>query len=299
MDVRSLKYFIAVVEEKSYSRAATRLCMSQPPLSRMVKQLEEELHTELFKRNTRHLELTDAGYLLYMRAHDLVELLAHTEKEVVELGNGCRGIVNIGTLMSLGKTLLPTLLAPFSKEYPEISYHIEEGRTVNIADWIEKGICDIGFIRFPINEEQFCCKVIGEEKLAAVFHKDHPLARREGTSVLMEEIKGERFILSKKIGNSLQEYYHRQNHEIHIICSCSDFGLTASYVAEGMGTAVCPATEQNGADNLDVVYKTIEDAPFTSTMAVIWRKERCLNGASKSFLNYVLEQLEGNLTVRI
>lgn len=118
MDIKQLKYFIAIAEEGSISKAAKRLHMAQPPLSQQLKALEAELGIELFERHTRKLEITSAGQAMYHKAKQILQLMDITIKEVKDINDGLAGKLSIGTVSLAGATFYLSLYQAFTASFP-------------------------------------------------------------------------------------------------------------------------------------------------------------------------------------
>src|SRR3954471_9124093 len=155
MDIRHLKYFIAIVEEGKISQAAKRLNIAQPPLSQQLKQLESELGVTLFERHTRKLIITEEGLLLYKRAKEILELLTGTVEEVRELSDGTKGTLSIGTIASLGAQLLPEKIRDFQIHYPDVQFQVWEGDPIRIMELVANRIIELGIVRLPIDNSIF------------------------------------------------------------------------------------------------------------------------------------------------
>lgn len=122
MDLRTLKYFVTVAEELNITKAAQKLCMSQPPLSSQIKNLEDELDTGLFIRGKRHLQLTESGQLLYRHAKELLALADKTSSEVRSMGKGMTGTISIGLVEGSAPIIAAEWIESFVKQHPEYSF---------------------------------------------------------------------------------------------------------------------------------------------------------------------------------
>ncbi|MGL4511301.1 LysR family transcriptional regulator, partial [Cetobacterium sp.] len=155
MDIKQLKYFLAITEENSITKAAKKLHISQPPLSHQLKILEEEIGSKLFDRTTRNLEITEVGEFLKNRAIQILELINETVKEIKQNQEELEGILKIGFVASSTAALVPKVIPEFSKNNPEVKFELKEGSTYKILDLLNHGTIEIGFIRTPFNSEEF------------------------------------------------------------------------------------------------------------------------------------------------
>lgn len=154
MDIRQLRYFIAIAEEKQITAAAERLHMTQPPLGQQLKGLEEELGVQLFVRSGKWLELTDAGEALYRRALSLTKALEETKLEVKEIGSGTRGKLMLG-INTLSSIVLPQLLHKFKEAYPLITYKIQQNESAQIVRLLKERSIELGIVRLPLELGDF------------------------------------------------------------------------------------------------------------------------------------------------
>ena len=142
MDLKQLHYFMTIVEEQQITAAARKLNMTQPPLSHQMKLLEKELGTQLFKRGSQCIELTEAGRLLVRRAQQLLDMAENTIREIDELGQSLQGTLSIGTISSSGSILLSPGMQKFHREYSGVHFEIHDANTYQLIEELEKGIRD-------------------------------------------------------------------------------------------------------------------------------------------------------------
>ena len=129
MDLRTLSYFVTVAEELNITKAAEKLCMSQPPLSSQIKGLEQELNTVLFIRGKRHLQLTESGQLLYRRAKELLSLADKALAEIISMSQGMKGTISIGLVEGSAPNIAAEWIAEFIENYPQVHFRIMDGNS--------------------------------------------------------------------------------------------------------------------------------------------------------------------------
>ncbi len=180
MDIRQLKYFMAIVEEGQISRAAKRLHMAQPPLSLQLKILEENLGVQLIERNTKSLRLTEAGHALYQRAEQIIGLVDSTTKEIREFDQGLRGTLGIGSPPGIGHLYMPPRLAEFHAKFPEVTFQWREGNTYRVLELLNSHVIEVGIVRLPIDDNTYEIKPLLTEPWVAVMRKnaDHSAPNR-------------------------------------------------------------------------------------------------------------------------
>jgi DNA-binding transcriptional LysR family regulator len=185
VELRRLRYFIAVAEHMNFSRAALQLHIAEPPLNRQVRQLEEELGVELFVRDHHLLDLTDAGRVLLREAKALIAQTAHALEAVEKVKAGQAGVVRVGLAVGLGETATRVLLA-HAKPFPAVEVQCKDiFSTLQIKELVERRI-DVGFLRPPVDNGDLVSEVCYEERLLVVLSATSPLAKQK--SVKMKDI---------------------------------------------------------------------------------------------------------------
>ena len=167
MDVRQLLYFTTIVEEGSISAAAKKLHPSQPPLSHQLKLLEEELNLQLVQRGPRCITLTDAGRLLYKRAQSILSLTWSAKKELLAMASGYSGTLHLGAVSSSGASLLDWRIPEFHRRFPQLSFAIHEGNTIELLEMLDAGVIEVAVVRTPFHNEQVECHYLLEEPMIA------------------------------------------------------------------------------------------------------------------------------------
>ena len=196
MELRVLKYFLAVAREENITRAATLLHLTQPTLSRQLMQLEEELGVQLFHRSRYHIVLTDEGMLLQRRAQELVDLAEKTAREF-QKDPELRGEISIGSGDLEGMYVLAELLASFQKLHPQVTYQIYSGNADHTKERIEGGTLDLGLLLEPVDISKYdFIRMPVKEQWGVLVHEHTPLARKE--AVTPEDLAGIPLILTQR-----------------------------------------------------------------------------------------------------
>jgi DNA-binding transcriptional LysR family regulator len=174
-----LQYFLAVAKEGNITRAADALHLTQPTLSRQLKELEEELGVVLFDRGNRKISLTDAGVLFQQRAAELVALLDKTRRELSEQEDLLGGVVSIGCVESKASLLLPGLLSAFHKEYPQVRYDLYSAIGDDIKEKLDRGVLDLGILIEPVEVAKYDYRRLPvRDRWGVVLTCGHPLAEK-------------------------------------------------------------------------------------------------------------------------
>lgn len=183
MELRLLRYFLAVAREGNITRAAEDLHITQPTLSRQIAQAEEELGVKLFARGTRRLSLTTDGLLLRRRAEEILGLVDKTERELAEQKGSIEGTVALGCGDLGAVELLPELLRSFREEYPLVRFELYTATAEHVKERMDRGVTDVGLLLEPVNLEKYeGIRVNPREEWVAAMAPDSPLAQKEAVT---------------------------------------------------------------------------------------------------------------------
>ncbi len=189
MEVRVLRYFLAIAREENMTRAAERLHVSQPSLSKEIKKLEDELGHELFIRTNKNMQLNDEGMLLRKRAEDIIAMVDKTAGEFSQLNNIIGGEVRIGCAESYLIKHLARSVKSFKEKYPGFRFHILSGDTEPVAERLDRGLLDLAVIVEPPNLSKYNYLTIpGSDKWGVVMRRDSRLA--EKSEITFEDLYG-------------------------------------------------------------------------------------------------------------
>ena len=198
MDLRTLRYFTVVAQERNITRAAEKLNMSQPPLSSQMRGLEEELGVTLFLRGKRRLELTEEGILLLRRANQILELTEKTRLELQERVNEVSGTLYLGMVEGRAPYLAAEWIAGFQQRYPLVRYNLWNGSSDDVLDRLGRGLADLAIIATPYDNERLGGIPVGGEPWAAILAKDSPLAQEEGEEIPLSRLAGQPLIVPSR-----------------------------------------------------------------------------------------------------
>jgi DNA-binding transcriptional LysR family regulator len=245
MDLRHLRYFVAVAEERHFTRAAERLGIKQPPLSMQIKQLEKELGTPLFRRLTRGVELTEPGTLLLDEARQILERVERTKANVQNRARGETGHIRVGFVGTIYfHPRVPELIQTYRERYPGVLLSPVHGTTPDMVKAVQAGSVDVAFVRLPLgHNEAITIHPLVDETMRIVLPSYHPQARKR--SVSLATVAQEKLILfPRAIGPGLYD---------SIIASCQRAGFSpilgeegiqvssiVSMVAAGFGISIVP-----------------------------------------------------------
>ena len=183
MELRHLRYFLAVCEEMNFTKAAQRLMIAQPPLSRQIKDLEEEVGTPLFIREHHLLQLTEEGMRFRTYANRIVTLADRSLEDIKEMHTGLKGTVYIAEVEGKAPRILSNYISSFMEKYPDVQYTIWNGNSDEVTQRVRNGLADIAIIMEPFDPQGFHSIPLYTEPWIAMFSVDHPLAKIGGKTL--------------------------------------------------------------------------------------------------------------------
>lgn len=287
MDIRQLKYFMAIVEEGQISRAARRLHMAQPPLSLQLKMLEDELGARLIERNTKSLRLTEAGHALYQRAEQIVGLVDTTAKEIREFDQGLRGTLAIGSPPGIGHLYMPPRIAEFHAAYPEVNFQWREGNTYRILELLDKRVIEVGIVRLPIDDNSYEQIPLLTEPWVAVTRKIK--GKRQPKATTLPELARQPLLLMQRqqgifCHDMVWDELRAADVEPTVFCESDNVMALLNLVELGLGAAIipCSAALLKPSDELHIM--DIAGCRLESAVAITWLRGQRLSAAAKQFL---------------
>jgi DNA-binding transcriptional LysR family regulator len=274
MELRHLRYFVAVAEERNFTRAAERLHMAQPPLSRQMQQLEETLGVPLFVRNSRPVELTDAGRFFYLHAIQLLAQTAELEAMTRRVGKIERSL-SIGFVGSTLYGMLPKIIRRFRTLYSHVALTLHEMSTMDQIKALKEGIIDVGFGRIRHEDPAIRRIVLREERMIVALPVDHPMSL--GKSVLsLHDLINETLIIFPKAprpsyADQVLAAFHDRALTPRRVYETRELQIALGLVAMGEGISVVPSSVY-GLKRDDVSYMELDDAKLVSPIIMSMRK---------------------------
>ncbi|MBO5095234.1 MAG: LysR family transcriptional regulator [Lachnospiraceae bacterium] len=289
MDIRELQYFLEIAREQNITRAAEKLHISQPPLSRQMHSLEEELGVQLFIRGKRKITLTPEGIFLKERAQQLVELSQKTKQQIQEVGNTIDGMLYIGSVESLASGMMPEWIRSFHEAYPKIRFNWSSGNSDDVLVRLDKGVIDVAVVRAPCNDEKFVCISLGREPWAAFFNRKHPLMQEPELEIELCKLDKEPLIIParKNREREIAGWFHKRGCEANICYQISPVLNAISLVEYNMGVAVLPESTGDYAAQRGISMKRIIDPVMESEILLAYRKDAFLPEAANQFIRFI------------
>ena len=284
MDIRVLKYFLAVAREGSVTRAAETLHITQPTLSRQLMELEEELKAELFMRDRRRMTLTESGVLFQQRAKEIVLLLEKTERDLAEQNALVGGVVSIGCTESAVSLELPEIFRSFSSMYPMVKYDIYSADGDDIREKLDRGNIDLGLLIEPIETAKYdCVRLPYRDRWGIVMRKDDPLAAK--AAINMQELLGLPLIISRRqiVSEEVTSWFGVPYETLNVVATNNLLTNSIPLAKSGFGYVV--SIESAFTVRESSVLKFVPFAPeHTSGHMLAWKKNRIFPPASKLFV---------------
>lgn len=273
MELRHLRYFVAVAEERHFSRAAARLHVAQPPLSQQIKQLEEELGTRLLERTTRRVDLTPAGELLLERAQALLADVEQLEHDVRLVGDGAAGVLRVGVVGSATYRMMPRIVSAAREQMPGLKMHVTaEKLTPQLTRELVENHIDLAILRPPVRSDDIELRHLEKDELLVALHSSHPLAARD--TIDLADLADQPFVSfpqESAVGTIAVEAAHQAGFRPRVVQEATETSTLLSFVASGMGVALVPVTR--GTFALEgVELRPLTQAPVVD-LAIAWRKD--------------------------
>lgn len=244
IELRHLRYFIAVAEELHFGRAAQRLHVAQPALSQQIRQLERLMDVTLFTRTSRSVELTEAGRSFQPRARELMARLSSDLDEALRVSRGESGRIDLAFISSAA-SVLGSVLSRFTRQRPGVLVQLYEGFTNTVLDRLERGAADVGIVRDAEERDGITLSSILEEPFVAVVPADHALAGRR--TLTAAKLASSPLILfpqaagSRAYARNLQPF-REAGIDPHISLRGSEWNTILNLVANGLGVTIAPAS---------------------------------------------------------
>jgi DNA-binding transcriptional LysR family regulator len=274
IDIRQLRYFQAVAEELHFGRAAARLAIAQPALSRQIQQLEQELGTPLLRRTQRRVELLPAGALLLERARAIQQDLARALADVRRTAAGELGRLTLGFIHSSTYGLLPMVIRRFRQLYPGIELELLEMPITTQHAALVRGTIDLGLLRVQPGPAELESLTVLPDPFVLAVPARHRLAAR--TRVRLKEVAGEPFVLFNKaeaplLHDRVQALCEQAGFQPNVVQRATQLHTMVGLVGGGLGVAVVPASARN-LHPKQVRFVAIADKAEPLHIALAWRR---------------------------
>jgi len=275
MDLRQLRYFMAVAEELSFTRAAARLHLSQPPISRAIKQLEEDVGVALLERSRQYVRLTAAGAHFYEEARSIIAAAATAVSSTRRVAEGRAGKLTIG-IGGTAAYVLPELLSTFRRRFPDVHLVLNPLNLAYHQGALSEGKIDVGLVVLPIENPALQVRLLCRMRLVVAMPADHRLVSRRVIS--LTELAEEPFVLvplarGRGFGRLIVACCRRAGFLPQIVQEAEPMVVVVGMVGAGAGIAVVPLAMQS-AGLPKVVFRPLKEKYAEARIALAWRRER-------------------------
>ncbi len=289
MDLKSLRYFLAIADEGSISAAAESLNLSQPNISRQMTLLEKELGAKLFERGSRRIVLTEEGMLLRRRAVEILQLADTAVTEIGSAGKDVIGTVRIGCGETDAMRVVARAIRRFSETHPMVRFELHSGNAEDVSDLLERGLVDFGVLIEPTDKTRYDYLSFPTDiRWGALVRRDDPLARLYGVSP--SDISGRRVIVSRQnmAANGISGWMGPDFPEPDVVATYNLLFNASLLVSEGVGIALCLEGIVNTSGDSDLVFVPFEPE-LRVGMSLVWKKNSVQGRAQRLFLDGLRE----------
>ncbi|MBP2001905.1 DNA-binding transcriptional LysR family regulator [Paenibacillus shirakamiensis] len=294
MDIRQMQYLIEVARQQSFTKAAEALYITQPSISKTIRQMEEELGVVLFDRVGKRIELTDAGVILVKQAQQIVTAFQHVSAELDDLRNLKQGHLRIGLPPMVGASFFPKVIGDFHAQYPQITIQLFEDGGKKVEADVASGELDVGVAVLPVQVEGLKSFSFVEEKLNLLLHPSHPLASKKIIS--MAELEQQSFVLFREdfvLHDRIIAACAREGFQPRVIYESSQWDMISEMVAANLGIALLPETICRDVDQSRISILELASPSIPWNLGMIWREDRYLSFAAREWIRYTRQELKG------
>lgn len=293
MELRVLRYFLEAAREGNITHAAERLHISQPTLSRQLKELEDELGKKLFIRGNYNVRLTDEGMLLRKRAEDILDMVGKTEEEFKALGEITGGDVRIGCAESDGIKVLARRVKSLQERYPRFRLHLYSGNTEDVEERLDRGLLDFAVLAQEVDLSKYnYLEMPDADTWGVVMRKDSPLAEKE--TVRMKDLLNLPLICSRQgITEDYPRWFGEKVDTLNIVATFNLSYNAGVLVREGVGYLITFDKLVNTGSDSDLCFRPLMPTLETK-LYFVWKKYQVFTPVAELLLNEMREHFDGS-----
>lgn len=294
MEIRVLRYFLATAREGSITGAANHLHLTQPTLSRQIRDLEEELGKQLLIRKSHRIELTPEGVLFRKRAEEIIAMVDKTEAEFTAMENTISGDIYIGGGETKAISQIAEIIKDLHRSYPDIHYHLYSGNAQDVTERLDKGLLDFGLLIQPADISKYdYLNLPAKDTWGVLMRKDSPLAQKtfiEKSDLLnVPLICSRQAILPQQTGNEFADWFGDDFEKLNIITTFNLVYNAAIMVEAGIGYAVTIDKLANTTEDSSLRFRPLSPK-LESSLNIIWKKYQVFSPAAELFLQRLKEK---------
>lgn len=287
MELRVLKYFLAIVREQNITKAAEALHITQPTLSRQIKALEDELGVQLFIRGNKNISLTENGILFRKRAEEIIDLANKTMNDLAYAKDDISGDIYIGSGETNALRTIISIIKELNSNYPNIHFHINSGDKQDILEKLDKGLIDFGIFLDPIDKTKYnYLEIPSIDSLGILARKDSTFAQKE--SVINNDLIDKPLIISRQTleDNEIMRWFNTSPDKLNIVATYNLAFNASLMVDEGLGYALTLDKIINTSENSNLCFIPLKPERKVE-MYVMWKKYQIFSKAAEKFLEYL------------
>ena len=287
MDLRTLSYFVTVAEELNITKAAIKLHMSQPPLSKKLKELEEELNTILFIRGKRALTLTESGKLLYRHAKEILLLTNKAKNEIKAMNDKLTGTIYIGLVEGSAPNIAAKWIETFLAKNKNVHFNIIDGNSDELIKKLRSGLITLAVITAPCDNTLLNSFTVGSEKMTAFMSRNNPLSNLPGNTIDLALLKDQPLIVPSResVNTMINSWFKEIDARPNIICKMDNYLDVAALSGNNVGVSLFPKTSY--ISNSDIVVKEVVNPERYIDYLFVWLKGKPLSLIDETFINHI------------
>lgn len=292
MEIRVLRYFIAVAEAESISNAANLLHISQPTLSRQLINMEKKLGKDLFIRGNKKITLTEEGKFLYIKAKEIIDLVDKTQSEFNISDEIISGDVYIGGGETDAMRIIAKYAHDLQNKYPNIRYHLFSGNGDDVTDKLDKGLIDFGIVIEPFDIGRYdFIKIPQKDTWGLLMKKESPLSAKDFIEPF--DLFNIPIIMSSQtlVGSQLSKWIGKDISNLNIVSTYNLVFNASLLVDEGMGYAICLDKLINTTGSSNLCFRPLYPS-LEASLNIIWKKNQVFSRAAQTFLKLLQEKLK-------
>ncbi len=291
MELRHIRYFLVVSEELNFTKAAEKLMIAQPPLSRQIKDLEDELGTQLFVRKPRGLQLTEAGMRFKEYAGQILHLAERSAEDIREMNRGLQGTLYMATVEGVAPRMVSKWIQKFHEAYPHVQYNLWNGNSDDVSGRVMNGLCDMAVITAPYDQESLEGVEVFSEPWIAMIPGDHPLAKMPGDSIDLIELAPYDLIIPSRQSrlNEIAGWFTPLGVKPKVICRIAHMLNAYELTARGLGIAIYPNAASSYTSGDEVVIKKLSAPSVQASYVLVRNAERTPSTVAKEFWEFVMD----------
>ena len=294
MEIRVLRYFLAIAREESITGAANSLHITQPTLSRQIKDLEDKLGQKLFVRGSHRISLTAEGMLLRKRAEEIISLVDKTQQEFFSMKGNLSGDIYIGGGETEAMNYVASVCHELQNDYPDIHYHLYSGNAEDVTERLDKGLLDFGLLIQPTDITKYdYLHIPAKDSWGVIMLKDSPLAQKSEINV--HDLANQPLIFSRQVlqsrmeTNELAKWFGDEWKNLHIVTTFNLVYNAAVMAKQGIGYVVTLDKLADTSDSSPLCFRPLSPK-IESGLDIVWKKYQIFSPAAELFLNKLKEK---------